>query len=136
MTAGPFTVGAVEPPVEAGAVASQHLRQHVVEHAVVLRRAIRRVIAIPGGQVDAEAKALSPAGVRQLTQDVAAAVPPRAGLDAVRRILRRPEAESVVVLRRDDHACEARLLERADPLACIELRGVEDLRILAPAAPL
>ena len=52
------------------------------------------------------------------------------------RGLRRPEAEAVVVLGREDHHAEAGLFERPDPLVGIERRRVEQRRILRTVAPL
>src|SRR5699024_10482417 len=59
----------------------------------------------------------------------------RAVLHAVLGVLARPQAEAVVVLRREDHALKARRLDRLDPLVAVELLRIEDRLILGALAP-
>ena len=51
------------------------------------------------------------------------------------RVFARPQAESVVVLRREDESLEARRLHRFHPLVAIERGGVKNLLVLCALAP-
>jgi len=51
-------------------------------------------------------------------------------------VLARPQAEAVVVFRREDQQLHARLLAHPGPLVGVEVGGVEDPGVLLPIAPL
>ena len=134
---GALAVGAVEPHFVHLAVVAQQLGQLPDEEAVIgLRIAVAGGVPVPRREVDAEFHSVALAGVAHLADHVATALPPRRRGHRMARGLRRPEAEAVVVLGREDHHAEAGLFERPDPLVGIECRRIEQRRILRTVAPL
>src|SRR5262249_4783214 len=63
------------------------------------------------------------------------AAAPWAGGDRVRRGPGGPQAETIVMLGRQNEPATAGLPGRARPLSCIERRGIEGRRIFVPVAP-
>ena len=132
----PFAVGPVEPDLVDRAVVRQELAKLRAEMLVVFRGiAVARLVPVPGRKVDADAEPEFAAGLDHVAHDVALAAAPRAAFDAVRSEAARPEAEAVVVLRREDQHAHPGGLESLDPLARVEVRRVEELGVLRPLAP-
>ena len=111
------------------------LRLHVVRVAVEVVRGARRLAAgtgerevgmvpVAGGVVRPERETGAPTGVGELLRHVA---PERRVHDVVVRLLRVPQAEAVVVLRREDDVLHAGRLGDGHPLVGVELHGVEAL---------
>ena len=93
----------------------------IIPHSVT----VRRVVAIPRRQINAEPNAGVLGGGSEVADDVAVAVPPFGGKYRVVSVVRGPQAETVVVLRGKDHAREATFFGNSYPLSGIELCGVE-----------
>ena len=110
--------------------------QRLEEHLVVCRCAIRRRIAVPRGDVDAELHAALLAGIGQLAQHIALAVAPRTLAHGVRALRVGPQTEAVVMLGSEDDALESRVLGHRHPLVAVEGGGVEDVLRLRALAPL
>jgi len=131
-----FGAGAVEPDLGDLPVVRQKFPELVLEVLVVpWRIAVARLVAIPRREVDAEFQAGLAAGRRDLADDVALAFPPGRVLDRMIREAARPEAEPVVVLGCDDEAPDPGGLDRLDPLAGVEIRGIEELRVFRALPP-
>ncbi len=90
---------------------------------------------IPGRDVDAIMHPFGAAGLDKLLHNVAMAVLPRAVPDTMLGVLAGPEAETIVMLGGEDHPRDARGLGRCHPLACIQIRWIEQLFILFSIAP-
>ena len=129
------TVGSVEPDLEQVAVLCQQFLQLCMEIFHVVGGAVESLMAIPGREVDTHLQPVFPARCSKFAHDVAFAVLIGRVAHAVVRIFRRPQAEAVVVLGREDDALHACLLDGARPLLRIESRGVERLRIGVAIAP-
>ncbi len=128
-------VGPVEPDLVDRAVLREQLAQLVAEVGHVFRPAVVLVVAVPGRKVDAELQAVPPAGVGNLAHHVPLTALPGAVLDRVLRVLRRPQAEAVVMLGREDQPLHACLLRRAHNLVGVERAGIEDRFRLIAVAP-
>ena len=126
-------VRTVEPHFEDVAVVRQQFCKLVAVVIDVSRSAVVGVVAVPGGEVDAELQAILAAGVAHFADKVAAV---RGVHDVVLRVLRVPEAEAVMVLRGQDYALEARAADYVRPLARVAGCRVEDLLALVAVAPL
>ena len=83
------------------------------------------VVAVPGGEVNAELQSVLVASIGELAHHIALPVFIRGVLDAIFRGLRRPEAEAIVMFRRQDNTLHARRLEGLHPLLAVEARRVE-----------
>src|SRR5206468_4124383 len=90
------------------------------------RIAVGRVVAIPRREVESGPKSLGRTGVDELANDVALAAAEWAGGDGVARGSGGPEAEAVVVLRREDQRAKASGLRRSSPLPGVQASGMED----------
>ena len=132
----PLATGIVKPHAEDVAVAGEQLGKLVFVVVVVRVGAVIPAVAIPRGQVEAEADAAAPAGLRRLAHHVAPAVFVGAVFHAMLGVPALPQAEAVVMLGRQDHARHARGLDGLDPLVAVQLRGVEDRGILISQTPL
>ena len=133
---GTFAAGPVEPVLVDRAVSSaQHAFQGLDEDVVVFRRPVMRVVPVPGRDVHAELEAVFPAGVGQFLQHVPLPVPPGGLGDGVGADGAGPEAETVVVLGRDNNALETGGFRRGGPLAAVQVRRVEQVFGLRPVAP-
>ena len=129
-------VGPVEPDLGDRAVVRQQFGELVAVVGQVGGRAVVGRGPVPRREVDAEAHALSVAGVADLADDVAGAVLPRAGLDAAVGVLARPEAEPVVVLARQHDAGQAAGLGGGDDLVGRKIGRRERGRRLVAVPPL
>ena len=136
LAVGAFAVGPVEPDLVDRAVVGQQLAELAAEVLVVAGRiAVALLVAVPGREIDPEAHPGFAAGRGDFAHDVALPVPPGAALDGVVGQGRRPEAEPVVVLGRDDERLHPGVLDHPDPLPGVEGGRVEELGILRPLAP-
>ena len=132
-----LAIRAIEPHFGDRPVLRQQLRELRDVDVVVARRvAVRGMIAIPGRQIEPDAKVFGSAGIHELADDVALSPAKGTRCDGVRRRLRRPETEAVVMLGGEDHRPEAGVPRRARPLPGVERGGIEDRRRLRPIAPL
>ena len=116
-------VVAVEPEFRHRRIAGHQVPDRPLVGGLIFpcRSARRLDHAVPGREVDAHGDPVAAAGLPQSLQDVR--MVEAAGIGDVRRALRVvPEAESVVVLGRDDDAAEAVLRSHPDPL--IRVHGV------------
>ena len=127
-----LAAGVVKPHAENIAVAGEQLLELIAEIVVVRRGAVKLRIAVPRREIKAEFDAAAPAGLGRLAHDVALK---RAVFHAVLGVLARPQAEAVVVLRREHKALEPRPFDRRDPLVAVELFRVEDRLVLGALAP-
>ena len=131
-----LAAGAVEPLLEDLAVVGVDVLQGADEDLVVFRRAVTRVVPVPGRDIDAELQARLAAGVREFAQDIAFPVAPATLGDGMGAFGIGPKAESVVVLGRDDHALEAGRLGDRHPLAAVQRRRLEHVLALLAIPPL
>ena len=133
---GPLSTGTVEPLLEHRTVtAVQHALQRPDKRLIVGRRAIARIVAVPGRDIHAEPEILRRTGIRKRTQHISLSVAPGTLRHGVRALGRRPETEAVVVLGREDHTPEPGGTGRLRPLAAVERRGLEDVFRLRPVTP-
>lgn len=87
------------------------------------------------GEIDAELDALFVAGLGDVEDEIAFAVAPRRGGDAVVVVAGGPEAESVVVFYDEHDHFSADLFDGFDPLGGVELGRVENFRIFFASSP-
>ena len=117
---------AVQPPLDQRAVAGGQLDQLAgIEDVIGLGIGVAGLVPVPGRQVDAHAHAFALHRLRGHADQVALPVQPRAGLDRVIALLRRPQREAIVVLGHQHQVIGARRLGRAGPLAGIDAVGIE-----------
>ena len=132
----PLAVGTIEPDFHDGTVAGEQLGELSGVEVVIPRRvAVRRVVPVPGGEIESDAEPFRATRLRELAHHVAPSLAPRARAHRVIRGLRRPEAKAIVVLGGEDHRSESARSCRARPLPGIEARRVEDAGILGPVPP-
>ena len=137
LAVGTLAARAVQPHREDGSVVGEQLDELVdIKVVVGLALAIRRLRHVPGRQIHAELQAVTRRRVRYLTHEVALATLPRGGGHGVPGVGRRPQAEPVMVLAREDHAGHASAHECAHPLIDIDVSRVEQCGILVALAPL
>ena len=118
--------GAVEPHLDEIAVLRAELGQlRAVDLVVGDRIRIARLVPVPGREVKSETHPGLGAGIGELADDVAVAVPPGARRDRVVRRRGRPEAEPVVVLRGEHDVRGSRRTRGVHPLPRVELRRIE-----------
>ena len=129
-------IGPVEPHFEHVAVTGQQLPELVAVIFDIFGFAVIRTIPVPRRQVEPHLHPFGPAGVGELPDDIALSVLVRRVFHRMPGISRRPQAETVVVLGREDRSFETGSLERPDPLAAVERRGIELRGIFAPEPPL
>src|SRR3954466_9531414 len=94
------------------------------------------MVPVPRRQIEARAKPFGRAGVDELPHDVAIAAAERAGGNGVSSRSRRPEAEAIVMLRRENQGTKAGRFRRPSPLSRVETRRIEDGRVLPTISPL
>ena len=132
-----FAVRAVEPHFRERPVPRQELGELIAVQIVVPGRIpVDRAVAIPRREVEPRTQTLGATRVDELANHVTVPVTPRALRDTVRRRLRRPEAETVVMLGRQDCRPRTSGARGGRPLRRVELRRIEDGRILLAIAPL
>ena len=130
------TVGTVEPYLEDVAILCQEFVELCMEILTVQRCAVKSLMAVPGRQVDTEFESVFLAGCRQFTHDIALAVLVGSIAYAVVGVFGRPEAETVVVLGRDDDALHAGISQCLGPLLAVKPRRVETLERCIAVSPL
>src|SRR5262249_12994613 len=129
-------VRAIEPDFRDLPVVREQLGELVDVQTVVARRIpVRGIVAVPGRQVEAGLQSLRAARVHELANDVAATAAERARPDGMPRRRGLPEAESVVVLRGEDHRAETGVARDACPLPGVERGGRERTGILVAVPP-
>ena len=134
---GAFTARAVEPDGKHWAVVGEQLDELVdVKIVVRLALAVSRLGHIPGGEVDAELEAVARRSIGHFAHQVACAALPGGRGHGVSRVRRRPQAEAVVVLARQNYAGHPGAHEGAHPLIDVDVSRVEQGRILMALAPL
>ena len=137
LSVGAFAARAVKPHFKDRTVVAQHFAQLRAKIFVVrLARSILRIVAIPRRKVDAELESTRVTRITQFTQHITASRFPRTRRYRVRAQLRRPIAETIVMLGGDDHALDARVFHHAHPLRRIKRAGIEHLRRLITMPPL
>ena len=133
----PFAARSVKPYAEDFSVAGQKLFELMHKIVVIRRsRAVQRVVAIPGREVNAEGQTGPAAGVGGLAHNVAPAVPERAGRDGMVCIPARPQAEAVVMLAGENHALHSRFADRLGPLIGVKAIRTEDRGRFRSVSPL
>ena len=129
-------VGAVEPHLEERPVLGEQLAQLAAVIVDVGRASVVGVVAIPGREIDAELEPELAARARQVADDIAPAVLPRAAFDRVRGEAARPQREAVVVLGSEDQSLHAGVSRDRGPLARVERGRIEGRLGLVTVAPL
>ena len=103
---------------------------------IVFFCAVKRGADVPWGEIDAQLQTGCLACRSHLRHNVSFAILPWTGLYGIFRVFCGPEAESVVVLRHDDHQFRAGQFCRPGPLVRIEFNGIEEGGILIFQSPL
>src|ERR1700677_850215 len=96
-------VGAVKPDFENLPIPGKQLGQLLAVDIDVRRFAVRRIVSIPRGEVDAELQAMASGGAGDIADHIALTILPVAIADAVLRCLSGPETKTVVVLAGENH---------------------------------
>ena len=130
------TIGPVEPNLEDVAIVRHEFPQLIAEVGDVFLPPVLRMVAVPRGEVHGEFKPLLAAGIGQLADHIALPVLPGGVFHAVFGIGRRPHAEPAMMLGGEDDALHPRLLAHPRPLTAIQVRWIEQRRILVPEPPL
>ena len=130
-------VGPIEPHFKNRAVVAEQFAELVFEIGVIggIIFSVERVVAVPGGDIDAHFEAVFAAGVGQVAQQVAFTLFPGAGSHVVGRIGGGPEAEPIVVFDGEDDPFHTRRFGDAGPLSAIELGRVEQGGVFGPFSP-
>src|SRR5438105_12656142 len=129
-------VRAVEEDLENRTVAREQLAQLIAVVDEILRPPVILVVTIPRRQIDAEFETRSRAGFGDFFDDVPPPAAPGTVLDRVLGVLRRPEAEAIVVLAGENQALHPAVFRSRDDLVGIEVRGIENRRRFIAIAPL
>ena len=99
LAVGPLTAGAVKPDLVDWPIMGEQLAKLVAEVFVVFGRiAVGGLVAVPGRKIETDANLLLTQCIHHLANDVALAAPPGRVLHTVFCELRRPKAETIVVL--------------------------------------
>lgn len=96
---------------------------------------ISRVMAIPRRKVQARVDSPGLGRLDKLFHHISFPILPRASNDRVISVFGRPQAESIVVLGRQNHQRDAGLSSCIGPLAGVEARWIEDGRAFQAGAP-
>ena len=94
------------------------------------------MIAVPRRNVEPDLQPSLPAGVRHLAHQIALPVAERRSGNVVRRRLRRPETEPVVMFADDDDSREPAVSARLRNLIRAEIGRIEDPRVVVSESPL
>src|ERR1035437_5118911 len=133
----PFSVRAVEEQLDDRPVLRQQLGQlRDVVVVVAPAVAVRAFVTVPRREVQPRSQPLGAHRIHELAHHVAVPVAPRTVLHRVFRVLARPQAEAVVMLRGEDHVLESAGLRGARPLPRVEANRIERAWILLAVAPL
>ena len=132
----PFPTGAVEPLLEKRPVAAvMDAAEGPGVFLIILRRPVCGIVPVPGRDIDTHLQPGRGAGLGELLQDIPVPVPPAALPHGMAAFGAWPEAEAVMVLRREDDALHPRPAGYVGPLAAVKGRGVEEVLRLRPEAP-
>src|SRR5262249_17932551 len=93
-------------------------------------------VAIPRRQIEAGLQSFRAARVDEFAHDVAPAAAKRRARDGMVRCLCRPQAEAVVMFRREAHPAGTAGLRSPPPLPRVQLFGSEDRGRFLAVAPL
>src|SRR5690606_10498751 len=114
-------VRTIEPDFVQRAVTREQFGQLCIVDIVVTRRiAVCRMVTIPRREIESCAQTLRTARIDELADQIARTAAPRTRCNRMSRRRGRPETETIVMLRREDHRPEAGGTRRARPLTCIE----------------
>ena len=131
-----FPAGAVEPLLKDRSVCTaEHALECSYECCIVCWRPVARIVPVPGRNINPELQAVGRTGIGKFPQNVPLSVPPAALCHCMGTLRRRPQTETVVVLRRDDYALESGRPRHGRPLPAVQLRGIEDVFRLRPVPP-
>src|ERR1035437_10257118 len=132
----PLAVRTVEEEFDDRPVLRQQLGQ-LRDVVVVVARAVavRALVTVPRRQIQTGPQPFGAHRIHELAHHVAVTVAPQAVLHRVLREPARPQAESIVMLRRQDHVLESAGPRRARPLPRVESPWIELLWLFATVAP-
>ena len=130
------SIGPVKPDLEHITIAGQEFGQLVTEIFHICFTAIFGVIPVPRRKIDCELKSLLAAGLCQLCDHVSLAILPWAVLHGILCICGRPHAESAMMLGSENDAFHSGFPAGPGPLPRIEMRRIEQGRVLIAIAPL
>ena len=130
------SVRSVQPDFRDLSVTGEQFPELLLIVADIILSPIGCLVTVPGGKVDAELQPVASAGLCEFADDVAGAVLIRRRGDRIVGELRRPEAEAIVMLSRQDDSLYAGGFEGPHPLLAVKPRRVEDSRIGVTVSPL
>ena len=126
-------VGAIQPNFGHRRIIRQQFAQLIFIILHIFGRSVTRLMPVPRGKIDTELQAIFLAGRSQFADHIAFVWGGRYGII---RIAARPEAETIVVLGRDDHASDAGFHEGPGPLLAVQPGRIKDRRVRIAVAPL
>ena len=131
-----LTIGTIQPYRENRSVLGEQLSQlSNVEIVICLAFAIGIFGSIPRRQVYAELQSMTSGGLTDLTNEIPFSVPPRRGGNGMLRVTRWPQAESIMMLARQDDTSHSTSHQRIHPLFHIYILWIEQRRILMSKTP-
>ena len=130
------SVRSVQPDFRDLSVTGEQFPELLLIVADIILSSVGCLVTVPRGQVDAELKSVASAGLCEFADNVAGAVLVRRCGDRIVGELRRPEAEAVMMLCRQDDSLYAGGFEGPHPLLAVKPRRVEDSRIGVTVSPL
>ena len=106
-----------------------------IEVFYIFGRTIIGLMPVPGREIDCEFNAILFAGIRQFADNVSFSVFVRSVADTVLCQLRRPQTESIVMFRCQDHSFHAGFDKCLYPLLTVQTGRVECFRIGVSISP-
>ena len=131
---GVFAFGAVEPDFPKRAVVCKQLSQLRHVKRVVVVRAISRLVAVPGREVEARVEPLRACRLCQSPHHVPFAVSPRTADYVMLGVGAEPERKPVVVFGREEHRFETGLPRHTGPLPRAEVRRLKHAQVFRTVA--
>ena len=131
-----FAAGTVKPDAENITVTGKQLRKLILEICIIsITLTVSFFVSVPRGKIYAEFKAVFPAGVRQLTDNISVTVFPFAGFNTVIGIFARPQAETVMMFSGQNYTFDMGELAESRPLSAIKFLGIKQLGIFVAVSP-
>ena len=130
------TVRAIVPDFENRSVVGQKLCQLPPVDIDISRRAIGSIVTIPRRKINAEPEIAPPSRRRDIAYHVALATTPGGRLDRPLSGSGWPEAKTVMMFARQNHAAHVGADERIDNGIGVKFRGLKKIRVFIAVAPL